>query len=95
MKTYWLIEGHDGTEIIYSEKILAGRLPIHKMELLLQILAAKHGLVEREIIGALQKRKTKGKNDFLEVTTSNNEEKRTTVYSCGETPRFTARAIRE
>lgn len=88
-KRMWLIEGFDGTECVYSRKVLAGCFTENQIHEVLRALAAKAALGFDEIVGAYAKRGTKIANDHLTVHRDGVD----AIFSCGVNPHFHARTI--
>ncbi len=88
---YWHIQGFDGLNTIYDQKIKAGCISTNEIENLLKVLVAKAGLNYDEIIGAYAKKGTKIRNELLSVKRDGPYQ----IYNCGVGPNFMARIIDE
>lgn len=83
-KTYWLIQGYDGTTKIYERRIESGQMTVSQVKDLLKALVAKAGLTFDEIVGAYAKRGTKIANDHLLVQ----KDGPYPTFHCGSNPHF-------
>lgn len=90
-KSYWLIQGYDGTTMFYERKVGASQVTQNQMKDLLKAMAAKAGLRYDEIVGAYASRRTKTANDLLHVRKDGPHAR----FSCGENPFFVASIVRE
>ena len=84
---YWVIEGHDGTSLLFQHEINVGQITEKRLKELLRALAAKISLTEQEIICSYAKRGTKVHTNLLDVQFL---EGKKFMYSCGTNPYVTA-----
>ncbi|TAM80882.1 MAG: hypothetical protein EPN47_13430 [Acidobacteria bacterium] len=90
-KRYWRIRGYDSTTLIFDETASLGDFNESRIQLLLQVLAAKEGLSYREIVGALARRGASISNDLLSVRKDFSQP----TWMCGSNPHFTATVVDE
>ena len=87
----WEVIGYESASEIFQALIPVGCITIRQLHVLLQVLVAKHGLTDDEIVGCFLKRNTKGYQHHLEITSENIDAERRTNYYCGSNPHFVAR----
>lgn len=88
MTEHWEITGYDGMNEIYKSTLLStGQYSEEKIKILLQMLTARAGLSESEIVGAFARKNSQGANQLLEIR-KNNE-----GYECGTNPHFIAQIV--
>lgn len=90
-KRYWRVRGYDSLSPIFDKTVSVGHFSESQIQLLLQVLAAKRGLSDEEIVGALARRGTRISNDLLAVHKDPNQP----TWMCGSDPWFTASVVGE
>jgi len=82
-RRYWVIQGWDGSEMIFERKVLCGQITENSMKLLLRALVSKMSLNFNEIINSHAKRNTKIFTNHLQVNYSNGKHY---MLTCGDNP---------
>lgn len=88
MAKYWKIEVRDGFELLYERIVLRGQMSDSKVEDLLKALVCKYGLEDDEIVNCYAKKRTKIKENKLNINRSDAK-----IITCGTNPYAVATAI--
>ena len=91
----WAVELYDSTKLLWSAKYPVHRLSEERVKALLQLLVSKY--LSPDEIGASVLNKRRGTPKalgLLEVTKESDNEKRRSVFVCGENPFATATVVR-
>jgi hypothetical protein len=86
-KRFWQIDGWDSTSRIFGMSVPFGYLSERAVEHLLQILVAKNGLSNEEMVAACCNRRACIRSSLLEVQRSSQPP---FALRCGENPHFIA-----
>jgi hypothetical protein len=85
---FWIVEGWESTTQIWAQRIPLSLFSEMRMERLLQVLCAKHGLSEDEIVDALCRKNSRRFAPHLEIQRSSGPP---FTLTCGSNPYFVAR----
>jgi hypothetical protein len=92
---YWVIEGYDSTEKIFSTKFKTTLISDRQIESLLKALTARAGLMLEEIVGCYMMKNAKLYRRHLEVHRDLDIERRRPNLMCGSNPHLVARIVKE
>lgn len=88
-KRHWLIQGYDGTNLIYERRVPVWSSTECQVQQILRVLASKASLTFDEILGAYARRGTEIANDLVSVQRDGAD----ATFSCGGNPHFHARVV--